>query len=423
VGASALPRPPDCHCLVARQRQPDCHRLALVGCRLQKRMTIGLRALAALVVLGCTTGGAPAARCEPAAYLERGAWRKLPPGPLALPPRCVPDPAAELTPMDYTAARYACNDSAPDAPANPPPRPRFEWHAERPCAQRPWARLFRPNRTVWIVGDSMSMQTALVLHCSLAGAVPAGVDTRWRAPAWTSLIPRSRRDVHNKRTSVCAHLGADGQRLCFLVAGTASAPTVADVLQLAIAHGQARAHDLALVNSGAWQMGRVSGDAYQRRMVAALIRLSRHADCPRLFWRESYAQHFPTPDGVFTRKSGFNSLVNCTSLPTVQPPVLAEIAAQLRAQAHIHVLPTWRLTQGVPAAHRGNGDCSHYCNWVGVLQATLDAFAHADVDGAEGGHSHSTSDHTRRRRLGALEAMNSIQARTVLRVAGPLGAP
>ncbi|KAJ1638079.1 hypothetical protein T492DRAFT_946285 [Pavlovales sp. CCMP2436] len=297
--------------------------------------------------------------CDPATYLRDGAWLERRTGPLELPARCTLDPSGELQVFDHIGLRYACNDSEPD-------RRRYQWWPKPPCTRPSWARIMRPNRTVWVVGDSMSMQMAFVLHCSLAGVA------EWHPPSWGHLLQISGRDARNHRIAGCA-LSSDGGQLCYLPAGT-NALTVAAALHVVIEHGNAVSSDVALVNSGVWQMGHARGDVYQRKMVESLLKLASHADCPRLFWRESFAQHFPSVDGIWSPQINITA-TGCTGRPSAQPPILREVAVKLGAHPRVTVLPSWHSTQHLAAAHYGAGDCSHFCTWSGALQATLDAFA------------------------------------------------
>lgn len=325
-----------------------------------------------------------AVRCEPANYLRSGSWREQPDGQqlFDVPARCIsPAPGTGVTnAMVAMSRRYACNNTAHGAA-----RPRKTWEPALPCTRRPWSELFSSNRTVWIVGDSTSMQTAWMMHCVVSSSsAPESVAEPWDSPKWLHRLAVSGRDMRNHRVPLCARVGLG--RLCFLPAGTDGGLTVARALELAIEHGNARADDVALVNSGVWQMGNAGGDAYQRRIVVDMLRLAARADCPRLFWRESYAQHFPTRDGVWPGhaiRTSARKQVDCTGQPLEQPRILKEVAAKLGAQPSITVLPTWHLSQHLPAVHHvgawesANLDCTHYCNWSGLHEATLDAFAWA----------------------------------------------
>lgn len=327
--------------------------------------------LAALA--GCTSRG----------YLLHGRWRELAPEQrLQVPARCAPNAALPASAMDSAARAYACARGQPL---------RYEWVPEQPCERRPWSSVLLPNRTVWIIGDSTSMQSAFVLHCSVSSVLaPGRANEQWHKPPWSGHFPAQGRDARNNRTTMCATLGES--RLCYLPAGSDDGLTVARALALAIAHGNARASDIALMNSGSWQMGKGRrGDAYQRSAVADVAKLGAHPSCPRLIWRETFAQHFPTADGVYTRRLNRSS-ARCTGRPAVQPPILDEVATSLRK--HMPVLPAWRLTQNLSEAHVGAAssggqlDCTHYCNLGGVIDATLDALAWADY-GEEPAHSRS----------------------------------
>jgi hypothetical protein len=228
---------------------------------------------------------------------------------------------------------------------------------------------------VWVIGDSMSMQTAFVLHCVASAELPGRSTSHWANPVWARFVPSTQRDRRNHRTSACVDMGSGGSALCYVAAGTVGAVSVARALQILTEHGAARANDLALLNSGSWQMGRANGDAYQRRMVEDLKRTASHPDSPQVIWREAFSQHFPTASGVFAPSIASKPSVKCTGAPSEQPRILAEVARELGAHPRITVLPTWHLTQHLAAAHRGGRDCSHYCNWAGVHQAVLDAFA------------------------------------------------
>jgi hypothetical protein len=319
------------------------------------------------------------------AFLRTGAWRALESPPPPLPAACAPLPAwRTLSALDRVGIAFLCSDPA----AAGTPRPRYAWAAAPPCAPPPWRALFAPNRTVWVVGDSMSAQTAFVLYCATARDLGSGP---MAPPDFGRFLRVSPRDARNSRVTECASVGRHGARLCYLPAGTDGGATVADALRVAIERGGARATDVALLNSVAWQMRKgPAGDAYQRAVAPALAAVANRSGCPRVFWRETYAQHFPTADGVYQANRSDTSRAAaeaCAGVPAAQPPILAEVSAAVGALAAVSVLPTWAITQHLggrahPAGRRQShsNDCTHYCNFAGVIQATLDAFALAAAD-------------------------------------------
>lgn len=292
--------------------------------------------------------------------------------PLNLPDACIVRRRSGLAAIEATGAKYSCNDTSLTGDAQGKERRRFKWAPEPPCRPLSWRILFSMNRTVWIIGDSMSSQAAFLLRCMTVAELGGG---RWKPPPFSRAIPMSRRDAFHHRVAECARVGADGARICYLPAGTDRGPTVADVLRIAIEHGGARSADVALLNSGAWQMSAgPRGDAYQRALPGELAAVAMHPNSPKLFWRESYAQHFFTPSGVFDRRAGRLANARCSDRPLKQPPILTAVSAAIASLSRIAVLPTWAMSQGLSEAHRGHGDCSHYCNFGGIIHATLDAF-------------------------------------------------
>ena len=384
---------------------------------------------------------AEAQGCTPTRYLTgffRHRTRELPPNKACHTP---------------TTTRYGCSAARLQAEG-------LEWQSSSAeCSSQPTPTLAsamllgkghhrRANRTLFIIGDSTQKQTADAAFCQIATELSADASRasplfakgaarnwQWRQPPWWWQTTPS--DAYQKRLVSCAKAdGASGGsvRLCFIPTATLGrtvlqgrdAATVSLALRKLVARlNVTRRTDLALINSGSWYMGQVSCaagglyirncDAAQAADAEAIVSLTAsHAGVvPRLLWRETYATHFQTADGVFDGQANNElrlyvkskgaagnksiALTECKPLPSaaVKPLVLANVSAILRSAAPhgaseaLTVLDTWSPTRNLSVAthhviRRGQDelappDCTHFCQWVGVDEMVLGAVAWAAV--------------------------------------------
>lgn len=347
-------------------------------------------------------------------------------------------------------ARYSCNFTASQSGR---PVPEYVWVPAPPCAHSRFndpvvaaRHLFAPAceppavpsqkrthaRTVWLVGDSTTMQTAFVLYCRLLAADGLSVGPWDEQLPWTDLLQLTPRDIHRGRRPVCARVqldaGAGGpragaeQRLCYVPAGMKTGLSVPVVLHILVREGQMQSDDVVLCNSGAWQMGRAgpAWDTYHQALASSMLKVAASPNAPHIVWREMLAQHFSTPsgDGVFNQSRTGGCM---TTPPPHKPPILTELAHDLDGRngsavdfaaspsrpgsedgpdavrppramhASLTVLHLWEASAKVPLLHVGMApllarglpvpstrprtDCTHYCNWSGMMDLVLSAFA------------------------------------------------
>lgn len=274
------------------------------------------------------------------------------------------------------------------------------FHREKQPSRRPHQPF---NRTLFILGDSTQKQAADSAFCQVAAELAADARRaeplfnkasldhwKWRQPPWFWHTTPS--DAFQKRVVSCAAArdarGAGSIRLCFIPCATLGrsvlegrdAATVSTALRRLITRNITRATDLALINSGSWYMGQqscASGglyirdcDAAQKADAAGVVQLAASfaSTAPRLLWRETYATHFDTPDGVYDGNasdqlrlyarsrgaSGSRDYANsrCRPLPpaTAKPEVLVNVSSILTAA----------MDGALSTAHnRGKHDAAH----------------------------------------------------------------
>ena len=439
----------------------------------------------------------PCARdtCHPVDFLAHGAWRSS--------PATFRGGACS----DTTARTYQCSAARTSAHG-------IEWRnpPSSPCSAVPALSAALINGkvpTLWLIGDSTMAQTAAEAYCRLHDELTAldssgrsAREWRWKQPRWswatTAADGRANRMVkcaeaqvrtvrtiphvknvpppavsnaasrgemsvaqHHRNTSTDTPSRGPSVRLCFVPSGARdryvaegrAASRVHGALQRLIEYNLTHAHDLALMNTGLHYIDR-SGTHNQlhMEMVHELIGVvERHqATCPHVLWRETYAQTFPTPDGLFTKaikeaESILSRVVaessataartilslathpavperarmwlntSCEPLPPAisKPVVLSNVSAALHRHPGFTVLDMWTPTRSLTeqrvsphaslsegqraSTHTGRAgmptsnphqtplpedklllyDCTHFCSYIGVSRAELDAVAFA----------------------------------------------
>ena len=285
---------------------------------------------------------------------------------------------------------------------------------ERPCVRDANLCAVIPrNATLWFVGDSTALSHAQVTACACALPLPAphaiggsrdGEQGIAKAPEWTSPPFAKALDVRHARLAqtACIHHAAlrTSRRVCYIPAGATPHSTrssVHRVIRRLLEMNLTTKSDLLVVNSGAWYLGHTAALAATHLAdVRALVQTladarrgrfhggkdgARHA-LPRVFWREAFAQHFDTPDGLYSpadttpsnashggaarkhpsrRCSAWSGTAGAT--PRTKPALLAHVRELLLAAPGVGVLDGWELTRARADAHPPSrvGDCTHYC--------------------------------------------------------------
>ena len=283
-------------------------------------------------------------------------------------------------------------------------------------------------RTLWLIGDSVTAQMGAEAFCRIAQELsrgqgrlfrtlgPAHGTWRWSSQPWS--WSTSYTDARMGRKVQCAsaetRLGSAAIRLCLIPAGTLSwyldphsrrAQTTSGALLRLIQSNQTRAHDLAVVNMGAWFLGADANgqtenclrvgklawpnvnlsscedvlweDAFALRGLA-----SHHPRCPRILYRETLATHFATSDGLYVRmrrderppsvSAGPSGGPSCPATGTrSKPAILSRLAsvfsrasrpkakpnvverAELETISNVEILDGWALTRDLHELHMG----------------------------------------------------------------------
>jgi len=85
----------------------------------------------------------------------------------------------------------------------------------------------------------------------------------------------------------------------------------------------------------------------------------------RLLWRESPAQHFSTPSGVYHYEHG-SKYGQCSAIREARDEFNAVTNLLVESAGH-DVLRLWNASLPRWDSHVGNGDCTHYCLDNGVV--------------------------------------------------------
>ena len=255
--------------------------------------------------------------------------------------------------------------------------------------------------TLWFIGDSTSIEHAQSAACRIASEDEQTVWTDWYTPDWANGTSGIWSSGGFKISCIRGGSSTNGLRagkglpdaserqVCFVpsVSRDARVSTAASVLQRLQAIRVTRDADLIICNVGAWYMGHgVDVEPLMLKEVAALLRVlhSCPPPCPRILWRETFAQHFDTPDGVYrpnTLTSMNVSHRDCKAPrhDISKPKTLSAVAATL-LEAGIETLDGWQLTKARHYSHVTKKDCTHYCVHEGgrpgsVFDALNDALA------------------------------------------------
>ena len=258
------------------------------------------------------------------------------------------------------------------------------------------------NATLWLLGDSIMSHTAMVAACTGSRASPdvaAGKSAnRWHfVPKWRRSFYGGEKWAWRRQgghgiehvTTSCSDFGG---RVCYVAAGTLrgrAPPTVFSALTRLFALDVIAPEDIIVVNEGAWFYAQDSNSSdavpplahkvteHVGELLAVLANRTAlahrsNATMPRIIWRETFAQHFATHDGLYLNPKTASTPATCVAVAK-KPRVIADLADTLRASSDfLGFLPTWRLTQTLEDEHT---DCTHYCLDSGVHDAVLDAVA------------------------------------------------
>lgn len=281
----------------------------------------------------------------------------------------------------------------------PPETPFRSFRQAQPACARlvrsTWGTLAL-NRSVFFVGDSLSMQHAKAFACRMLAelarhrSLPAPPGELWSAQAvapWVHLA-NPRREPHSKHNArqqpFCVHV--DRRAACFV----SSWPTARATAERLVAHRLATAGDLVVLNDGlhmlvadALEAARATAASFAN--ATAPLSLAR-ADGVRFVWRETSPQAFgglsngSYRHGTYAR-GGDSSKCTAVAEPA-RPPTHAAAHAELEA-AGLAVARTWRATVSQWDTHLANRtgyvrqrhivDCTHFCAPSGVLEQWVDA--------------------------------------------------
>ena len=273
-------------------------------------------------------------------------------------------------------------------------------------------RLMR-NRTLWLVGDSVTMQTYVALKCALYAA---GALIR------SSPLPKAiaKHEVSPEGAAGCfialldhVSRGTTPPQFCvlqsrFAKGGGAATGSLRNVTPAVVAllgdpesesaqRGVAQPADLVLLNLGLFYTGPLIDEGRARAAVWAnlisrlrVAEAARGSSLPAVAWRESTPQHFPTTDGVFDRESLANGSAaqsntaganGCRSIVPSDSSRAAELQSNALNEAlnpvmrahNISVLEVWHAGATHGDEHVGTG----LHRWAGMAAAAVPKTAYS----------------------------------------------
>lgn len=239
-----------------------------------------------------------------------------------------------------------------------------------PCDLFPLVR----GRTIWVVGDSQSLDMSKALQCFLHEFWDLKLHNA------TDSLPAVASTLNQLRSAVCSEL-VGSTRICYL---RADQPNVVLDLVLPILSTAGTSRDCVILNVGlhfipdyASEIGKIATAFSEQRL-----------NLPQLLWMDTPPQHFLTEFGEYPRdlsKPPFScwyigkadnkdplTLSKDHQLTTIDPKYqhVADggwrniIARPLMLSAGIPVLQIWNESTLLWNYHRDNGagwECTHYC--------------------------------------------------------------
>ena len=230
------------------------------------------------------------------------------------------------------------------------------------------------GRTIWVVGDSQSLDMSKALQCFL--------HEFWDLNMYnaTDIMPQLAPTLNQLRSALCSDL-VDSTRICYLRADQPY--TVLDVVfPILLSAGQP--HDLLILNVGLHYIPEYRGELGK---IASIITEQR-TKLPQALWMDTPPQHFLTEFGEYPRDTG-NPPFNCWYIGKAEdkdPLTLSKdhqlitsdpkyqqvadggwrniIARPVMMAAGIPVLQTWNESMLLWNYHRDSGagwECTHYC--------------------------------------------------------------
>jgi hypothetical protein len=355
------------------------------------------REAAGAVLLQGKATSRPTAPCAPTTIeQQRGSLRSDSAGPVPLRGAARPselsscfEDTSSLSSIEQSTEQHVCpnrlNSSEPGS-EEAPLRCAATW------LQALMQQISHAQSTLWLIGDSTTMHTAVAAVCMLRSAASTRSVWQWIVPDWS--WNGTARDVLYGRLPHCAahRMG----RICYIPANEAS-QTPSSILRRLSHLGLLRTSDVAVVNVGLW-LQRMKGVLLNE--VLELIRFADGSASPQLVWRESFAQHFPgTSSGEYPSHKGLVIGPACSGSVTRRPHELEIVEEMIQQSWKMHFLPTWNHTallghlhsrlvplQARQRQHGGKAsevnsasviatpnalDCTHYCFGSGVYSNTL----------------------------------------------------
>lgn len=254
------------------------------------------------------------------------------------------------------------------------------------------------NRTAWFVGDSTTFGTYFEAVCRVENRTSAAAS--WRRLSFPNSCRQSYTQAH--RFPMCAHISLSNgfsQQLCYVPEHEQPERALTRLMDV----GLVTPNDVVLINTGANQMG--GDEPMLLRGVQGLVDLlhRRAGKTPHVYWRETYAQHFPEYalkttsvglrrfDGSFNLRASKQGAYRNTSCVTQSPPpekprVLQRVEEIIRETAfntsRMHWISAWEMTLERASSHKCTAsehvqscslavDCTHYCLHSGVDDLVL----------------------------------------------------
>jgi hypothetical protein len=220
-----------------------------------------------------------------------------------------------------------------------------------------WSALLG-NRTLWVLGDSLSSQLSISIMCLLrkfSDMILYSLDGSGK------LATGSREDMASKiilEKSRCAVLHRLNSRICFRYVSQLPDPG-----WLSTVFNLIKKHDIVLLNIGI-HFNRENLLSYRNNISAVSTFLNGLSAKPRVYWIESTTQPFGSGNGLYSVNAR-QSTNKCSALPEDGWPLTNWrnlVANPVLQRIKIPIVPFAIATKNAQRAHRGSPDCTHFCN-------------------------------------------------------------
>lgn len=254
------------------------------------------------------------------------------------------------------------------------------------------------GHTLYLLGDSVTLQFATALACSIAlrwpdthvlqGHTLARINMKWHDgnSSMARLVAMNHERLRYRNASAAVQMlfrGTSRDACIPNMLGCQRNATIFEAVQVL----SPRAHDIVIAQTGLWwgkpevfgriqtREERLNRDATVRKMLLRTVQFVRQRGA-LFMWHEMPAQHFA--GGAYMPDTA-RRCVSKVSVPSSNPHVPRVVHQTLTSQ-RVPQIPIYSATASMPpTAHCGDAkgtDCTHWCFSSGVAQLAARLIAH-----------------------------------------------